>query len=123
STFFPGALCRKWVVIAPFSRIRAGIAELHRRAELGAASFAGKFSSGRIPPGARGGDSLDRRDISLHPRRLVPVRVPDSATAWGSRGDDSATLPTSLPDLPPLRNAREFWKVPAGAAVVVGVAF
>src|SRR5712671_2501337 len=65
-------------------------------------SFAGKFSSGRIPPGARGGDSLDKSNVSLHPRRLVPVRVSDSATAWGSQGDDSATLPTSLPDLPPL---------------------
>src|SRR5882762_2435831 len=68
--------------------------------------IAGKFSSGRIPPGPRGGDSLDE-NVSLHPRRLVPVRVSDSATAWGSQGDDSATLPARLPGLPPLRNARE----------------
>ena len=39
-------------------------AELHRRAELGGASFAGKFSCGRIPQGARGGDSLDRRTFA-----------------------------------------------------------
>jgi hypothetical protein len=47
------------------------------------------------------------------------VRVSDSTTAWGPDGSDLASL---LSDRPPAR-AREFWKVPAGAAVVVGVAF
>jgi hypothetical protein len=47
------------------------------------------------------------------------VRVSDSTTAWEAQGSDSGTL---LPLQPP-RKAREFWRVPAGAAVVVGVAF
>jgi hypothetical protein len=47
------------------------------------------------------------------------VRVSDTTTAWGPDGSD---LGTALSGQPPSR-AREFWKVPAGAAVVVGVAF
>ena len=51
------------------------------------------------------------------------MRVFDSATAWGPQAENAVALRSGLSGLPPLRNAREFWKVPAGAAVVVGVAF
>ena len=51
------------------------------------------------------------------------MRVSDSATAWGPQAENAVALRSGLSSLPPLRNAREFWKVPAGAAVVVGVAF
>ena len=51
------------------------------------------------------------------------MRVSDSATAWGPQAENAVALRSGLSGLPPLRNAREFWKVPAGAAVVVGVAF
>jgi len=47
------------------------------------------------------------------------VRVSDTTTTWGPDGSDLAGLPSGQP---PWR-AREFWKVPAGAVVVVGVAF
>jgi hypothetical protein len=47
------------------------------------------------------------------------MRVSDTTTAWGPDGSDLAGLPSGQP---PSR-AREFWQVPAGAAVVVGVAF
>jgi hypothetical protein len=49
---------------------------------------------------------------------LVSVRVSESATAWEAQGAGPAAALQH-----PSRRAREFWKVPAGAAVVVGVAF
>jgi len=48
------------------------------------------------------------------------LRVSDSTTTWRTPG--SPGTPDFTRQFPP-RHAREFWKVPAGAAVVVGVAF